>query len=233
MLPGPRKGPCPCGCPLYGTPLRGKIGHVRGCGCRRCGGKRSRRTGLEAQREGARGVGVPRVGSMWPGHEEDYRGALRVESKAGGQVGPIITRFLAAEAQSEAKRPIGDHRPFAMIAAHEKCQVLVFRVSAARDVLSALAENLLPAGEGDVVPEEAEDGAQGTPLVGRSPGLASGPGLSGVVDAVEHAVSVHPAAHGGNDVSVSFPMDLVAGEQYDAVLDTATGRLTLRRIGDV
>jgi hypothetical protein len=41
---------------------------------------------------------------------------FRVEVKAGGQVGPIATRFDAARSQSEASKALGDVRPFAMIA---------------------------------------------------------------------------------------------------------------------
>jgi hypothetical protein len=39
-----------------------------------------------------------------------------VEVKAGAQINPIATRYLLAEQQSEAQRPIGDHRPFMLIA---------------------------------------------------------------------------------------------------------------------
>jgi hypothetical protein len=49
-------------------------------------------------------------------HEEHFGGRLRVEMKAGKQVGPIATRFDDARAQSEAARPIGDHRRFMMVA---------------------------------------------------------------------------------------------------------------------
>lgn len=48
--------------------------------------------------------------------EEFYVGPFRVEIKAGSQVGPVATRFLAAERQSEQSRPIGDVRPFLFLA---------------------------------------------------------------------------------------------------------------------
>jgi hypothetical protein len=49
-------------------------------------------------------------------HEEHLGGALRIEAKAGAQVGPIATRFFAARSQSNAAKALGDVRPFAMIA---------------------------------------------------------------------------------------------------------------------
>jgi hypothetical protein len=41
---------------------------------------------------------------------------IRVEVKAGKQVKPVETRFLAAEKQSDAARATGDPRPFVFIA---------------------------------------------------------------------------------------------------------------------
>lgn len=41
---------------------------------------------------------------------------VRVEVKAGAQVKPIETRFLAGEKQSDAARATGDPRPFVFIA---------------------------------------------------------------------------------------------------------------------
>jgi hypothetical protein len=41
---------------------------------------------------------------------------IRVEVKAGAQVKPVETRFLAAEKQSDAARATGDPRPFVFIA---------------------------------------------------------------------------------------------------------------------
>jgi len=49
-------------------------------------------------------------------HEEVWGGSCRVEMKAGKQVQPIATRFEAARAQSELARPMGDPRPFLMVA---------------------------------------------------------------------------------------------------------------------
>jgi len=41
---------------------------------------------------------------------------IRVEVKAGAQVGPIATRFLAGEKQSTAAKSTGDPRPFVYVA---------------------------------------------------------------------------------------------------------------------
>jgi hypothetical protein len=49
-------------------------------------------------------------------NEESWNFPVRVECKAGQQVGPIATRFLAAEKQSDAARATGDPRPFVFIA---------------------------------------------------------------------------------------------------------------------
>lgn len=64
---------------------------------------------------------VYQVTASWhgkKGNEEtwDHITAARLEVKAGKQVGPIATRFLAAEKQSEAARATGDTRPFVMVA---------------------------------------------------------------------------------------------------------------------
>ena len=49
-------------------------------------------------------------------NEESWNFPVRVEVKAGKQVGPIATRFLAAEKQSENARATGDPRPFVYVA---------------------------------------------------------------------------------------------------------------------
>lgn len=49
-------------------------------------------------------------------NEESWNFPVRVEVKAGQQVGPIATRFLAAEKQSAAAKATGDPRPFVYIA---------------------------------------------------------------------------------------------------------------------
>jgi len=111
----PAPAPCPCGderCDKIGRPTK-RLGHALGCVCIRCRNKRSTVKGDRKAREARKALAIPGVNSR---HEEVWGGTLRVESKAGAQVGPIATRFRLAEQQSEAQRPVGDVRPFAMLA---------------------------------------------------------------------------------------------------------------------
>jgi hypothetical protein len=90
--------------------------------CRRCLGKRSRRRGMDKQRTARKALealsatdAAKFMGQL--GNEESWTGLpLRVEVKSGAQCGPIWTKYAAAEAQSEAARPIGDPKPFVMVA---------------------------------------------------------------------------------------------------------------------
>jgi hypothetical protein len=91
--------------------------HERGCACRSCIGRRNRRKGLRKQRIARKVLGVPDArfhGQL--ANEENWRANWRVEVKSGAQVGPIATRFLAAERQADANKAIGDPRPFMMVA---------------------------------------------------------------------------------------------------------------------
>lgn len=110
---GPTKGECGCGCGMFGTLRKAPAGHVRGCDCKRCQGKRNRTKGDSKARTARKALGISGAMSR---HEEHWGGRCRVEMKAGAQVGPIATRFDAARAQSEAARPHGDNRPFMMVA---------------------------------------------------------------------------------------------------------------------
>lgn len=110
------KQDCACGCGLFGTPRKRPEGHIRGCECPRCRGKRNRAKGDAKARAARKKLGIPGVMSR---HEEHFGGRLRVEMKAGKQVSPIATRFNEARLQSEAARPIGDNRRFMMIAMPE------------------------------------------------------------------------------------------------------------------
>lgn len=107
------KADCVCGCGLFGTPRVRPEGHIRGCNCPRCRGKRNRAKGDAKARKARKALGIPGVMSR---HEEHFGGRVRVEMKAGAQVGPIQTRFELARLQSEAVRPLGDNRRFMMIA---------------------------------------------------------------------------------------------------------------------
>ena len=107
------KQDCACGCGLFGTPLKRPEGHIRGCACAKCRGKRNRAKGDAKARKARKALGIAGVNSR---HEEVWGGALRVEVKAGAQIKPVVTAFLRCEIQSEQHRPIGDTRPFAMVA---------------------------------------------------------------------------------------------------------------------
>lgn len=142
-------GDCGCGCGASGV-LRVKPWRSngvrcvkRGCPCRQCLGKRSKQMGARRQSKAATALGVPRT-ALRPGHEEHMGGAVRIEVKAGAQAIPVWTRFLAAEAQSEAARARGDNRPF--VACFEPRDssdgLVVFRRSKLDETVAALAENL-------------------------------------------------------------------------------------------
>jgi hypothetical protein len=104
------------GCPLFGTlGVLGRDGNrrIKGCGDPTARGKRNRSKGDNKARKARKALGIGGVNSR---HEEHWGGAVRVEVKAGAQINPIATRYLLAEQQSEAQRPIGDHRPFMLVA---------------------------------------------------------------------------------------------------------------------
>lgn len=90
---------CPCGaCGRFGTP-GGRIGHVRGCGCPRCRGRRNRRKGLEKQRVARKALGIAPQ-KFGDANEERWADAYFAnEVKAGKQVGPVANWWLRVEAQ--------------------------------------------------------------------------------------------------------------------------------------
>jgi len=103
-------------CPKFGTLGRaGRDGkrRVKGCGDPVARGKRNRAKGDSKARRARKQLGIAGANTR---HEELWGGDLRVEVKAGAQVQPIVTRYLAAEQQSQQQRAIGDPRPFALIA---------------------------------------------------------------------------------------------------------------------
>lgn len=240
MLPGPQKDFCACGCQLFGRPRTGKCaGHIRGCACPKCRGGRNRQAGLKKQRAAAKALNIPKGASMRSGQEEHWGGGVRVEVKSGKQVSPVITRFRLARDQSEVHRALGDHRPFLWVTSFDGLTLGTFVLDQAANIAAGLAENLGRSdlgGHGEV--EDPADGADGQGLDEVAPLVGSQPGLSpeadrGVVDAVNHTDSVQGVARSGNGASVSFPTDLEPDAQYDATLDLATGRLTMRRADDV
>lgn len=143
-----RKGECEgrqdkcavAGCPKFGT--LGKAGRdgkrrIKGCGDPVARGKRNRAKGDGKARRARKMLNLGGVNSR---HEEHWNGALRVEIKAGAQVTPIATRFLAAEAQSAAARSHGDIRPFAMVAMPDGTQdgIVLMRLSEFAMLMDAL-----------------------------------------------------------------------------------------------
>jgi hypothetical protein len=79
-------------------------------------------------------------------HEENWRSAVRIEVKAGKQVGPIATRFNKAEAQSweNVKNVIGGRdKPFMMVAMPdgESDGIVLFRLSKMKEVLEGILSN--------------------------------------------------------------------------------------------
>lgn len=130
------------GCPLFGTLGReGRDGNrrVRGCGDPSAMGKRNRTKGDRRAAKARKTLGLVGANSR---HEEHYGGPVRYENKAGAQVGPIHTRYLAARAQSEQARPIGDTRPFVFSASPDGAayDLFVIRSDDLEAVVFALAE---------------------------------------------------------------------------------------------
>ena len=140
------KGECGCGCGLFGTlkkPNRAGIRCVkRDCKCASCRGRANKRKGQRKQASAVTALGIPRS-SIHPGHEEFLPGSLRVEVKAGAQIKPAVTAYLRCEAQSEAERPIGDHRPFAAVMMPDgtKDGLVVVRLSNLNEFVAAMVEN--------------------------------------------------------------------------------------------
>lgn len=137
------KAECGCGCGVYGTLKRphrdGTRCVQRLCKCPRCRGKNNRRKGDRRAAQARRALGA--IGARTR-HEEHWGGALRIEAKAGAQVSPILTRYLAAKQQSEAARPIGDTRPFVMAAMPDRGPaLLVLELDELAQVMAAVAEN--------------------------------------------------------------------------------------------
>lgn len=62
---------------------------------------------------------------------------VRVEVKAGKQVGPIETRFLAAEKQATTAKATGDSRPFVYVAMPDGMTdgLFICRLSALKELL--------------------------------------------------------------------------------------------------
>ena len=83
--------------------------------CKSCLGKRNRRKGHTKQGRARKALGIEPRFHTHKANEESWGGALRVEVKAGAQVAPVATRYLAMEAQSDGNKSEGDPRPFAAV----------------------------------------------------------------------------------------------------------------------
>ena len=116
----------------------------RNCACPKCRGARNRRKGQRKQREARKALeksfGTAGPTSTVVGNEENWRMRVRAEVKSGKQVESLTARFLAAEAQAEAARPIGDTRPFVFVAAPDGTsdKLIAFRLSQVDEILNAL-----------------------------------------------------------------------------------------------
>ena len=115
-------GPCPCGegiggirtCGIQGTKLT-RYGHLVGCTCRSCLGRRSKRKGQKAQAKMHKRLGGQ---GFTPSNEESARPyevtvLVMPESKTGGQVPASWDKFIGTEwfrralDQSTRAAPVG------------------------------------------------------------------------------------------------------------------------------
>ena len=142
MLPGPEKGDCPCGCGKFGTIKMGN-GHVKGCPCRSCMGRRNRLKGRDKQRRAQRAlIGS---GSHAHAHEENWSDQLfATEVKAGGQVKTVQTFWLKHEAQIIANRPDfgGQHKASRLVAMPDGTSdgIVMVKLSAWEDIIRPALE---------------------------------------------------------------------------------------------
>ena len=109
----PEPGPCECDdprCDKVGRPTA-KIGHVRGCRCRRCIGRANRRDGLSRQRTARKRLGVP-ASKFGDANEEKWGdNVFANEVKSGKQVGPLANWWMRTERQILSNRAgHGDRR---------------------------------------------------------------------------------------------------------------------------
>jgi len=120
----------------------------RKCRCRTCINRKNRAKGRRKQNMVRKKLGIPdRKFHGADAHEENWRSAVRIEVKAGKQVGPIATRFEKAEAQSweNVKNQVGGGRskPFMMVAMPDSTSdgIVLFRLSQLREVIEGIIEN--------------------------------------------------------------------------------------------
>lgn len=143
---------CPCSdvnCNVMGRPLtkmsRDGLYHVVRCRCISHRNGRNRKNGLTAQRKAARAIGVPASNGFLPANEEQFGGAVRMESKSGAIVRPMFTAFWKAWLQSDQARALGDMRPIVVMAKERpngNDGIVAFRISDLEAVVYALAQNM-------------------------------------------------------------------------------------------
>lgn len=146
LMQGPTKDSCGCGCDLFGTlkkPNRAGVRCVRGCRCKSCLGRRSRREGQRRQRRAQKVLNIEGT-ALGANHEENWRGAVRVEVKSQGFAKPVLTKYALMAAQSEASRPIGDNRPFVAIVEPPGVTfgIVMFRTDKIEETVTALAQQI-------------------------------------------------------------------------------------------
>lgn len=99
-LLGPTKGYCACNCGLFGTLRKRPEGHIRGCNCPKCRGKRNRQKGLAKQREARKALGVAPSHKFGDANEENWQDPLFAnEVKSGAQIKAAVTAWTRIEAQ--------------------------------------------------------------------------------------------------------------------------------------
>lgn len=99
------KRDCACGCGLFGTPRKRPEGHIRGCDCPRCRGKRNRQKGLKKQREARKALGVAPSHKFGDANEENWSDAIfQNEVKSGAQIKPAVTAWVRIEAQVQSNQ---------------------------------------------------------------------------------------------------------------------------------
>jgi len=119
----------------------------RRCKCRTCINRKNRAKGRRKQNMVRKKLGIPdRKFHGADAHEENWRSAVRIEVKAGKQVGPIATRFEKAESQSweNVKNVVGGRsKPFMMVAMPDESSdgIVLFRLSQLRAVVEGIIEN--------------------------------------------------------------------------------------------
>lgn len=114
--PWPGFPQCPCGCGVSGLKLQVRNdGHLVGCECPVCRGRRNRRKGQAAQRKSHQrlgGVGWTPTNEEW-GRPYIVEVAILPEVKTGQQIPASFDRFVSSEwfrralAQSQRSAPAG------------------------------------------------------------------------------------------------------------------------------